>query len=246
RDLALIKVKASSERRSDVVDIVDIFRAKIVDINRETTVIGPSGAGKSTLLRVLNLLQKPSGGQISFYGKPLLDPHLHREHQTSMTMVFQKPALFAGTVSYNVALGLRLKGCDKAEQEQRVARALDMVGLGDFGSAHVSTLSGGEAQRVALARALVLRPQVLLLDEPTANLDPANVRIFEEVLRQSHEELGNTILIVTHNFHQARRLSQQTIFLDSGRLVEFQETDSLFTDPKEVATKAFLNGEMIY
>ncbi|MHB8172697.1 MAG: ABC transporter ATP-binding protein [Thermincolia bacterium] len=210
-------------------------------------IIGPSGAGKSTLLRVLNLLQKPTEGQVGFFGKPLVyEGSKGLIQQRQMVMVFQKPAIFNGTVFYNVALGLKLRGLKKKEIAGRVEEALDTVGLQELSQRSAANLSGGEAQRVALARAMVVRPKVLLLDEPTSNLDPANVAIFEELVRKIHRDLGTTIVMVTHNLHQAKRVAQETIFLHRGRVVEIGPTGTIFDQPRCQETRAFLAGEMVY
>lgn len=214
--------------------------------NKITALIGPSGAGKSTLLRILNNLQKPTTGKVEYFGQPLTAPGKRSEYQSSMTLVFQKPALFSGSVQYNVALGLKLRGENQTIGAKKVQHALELVGLQNFARQQAHTLSGGEAQRVALARALVLEPKVLLLDEPTANLDPANVRLLEELIKRIHLELGNTIIVVTHNFYQAKRLSDYTIFMDEGQVVEHRPTAEFFNQPEQDKTMAFLQGDMIY
>ncbi len=211
-----------------------------------TALIGPSGAGKSTFLRTLNMLQKPTMGQVEYFGEALFDNRREREYQRSMTMVLQKPTLFSGTVQHNVELGLKLRGINTKLITEKVYHALSLLGIERLAKQPADTLSGGEAQRVALARALVLGPKVLLLDEPTASLDPANVRILEELIKKIHQELNNTIIVVTHNFYQAKRLAHHTIFLDEGKIIEHRPTAELFTKPEQEKTRAFLAGEMIY
>lgn len=211
-----------------------------------TAVIGPSGSGKTTLLRTLNMLQKPASGEIIMLGSPLFNKGSYRECQCRMTLVAQKPALFSGTVRYNVTLGLKLRGPVHRTEKAKVDRALKLVGVEKLADQPANTLSGGEAQRVALARALVLEPKVLLLDEPTANLDPANVRVLEELIKQIHRELGNTIVMVTHNFYQARRLSDRTVLLYEGQVIEHRPTAEFFEAPSEERTRAFLAGEIVY
>lgn len=208
-------------------------------------VIGPSGAGKTTLLRVLNLLLEPRQGELSYFGNRLI----HADKlavQRSMAMVFQKPAIFSGDVFYNVALGLKMRGISRNEVKTRVLNALDKVGLKYLAKRQAPSLSGGEAQRMALARAMVLEPKVLLLDEPTANLDPANVALFEDIIKKVHAETGATIIIVTHNLYQAKRVSHESIFINKGRVLEKNLTAQLFTDPSVEETKLFISGEMIY
>ena len=123
---------------------------------------------------------------------------------------------------------------------------LQWLGLEELADAHARTLSGGEAQRVALARALVLKPDVLLLDEPTANLDPYNIKLIEEIVRRTNEEDGTTVVIVTHNVFQARRLAERVGLLLSGKSVEVAETEKFFTNPQRRQTDAFVRGDMIY
>lgn len=210
-------------------------------------VIGPSGAGKTTLLRVLNLLQQPRQGELSYFGQKLAPgAGENLALRRTMAMVFQKPALFSGSVFYNVALGLKLRGIAKEEVKTRVFAALDKVGLRELAGRPASGLSGGEAQRIALARALVLNPRVLLLDEPTANLDPANVAIFEEIIKKVHADTGTTIIIVTHNLYQARRISQEAIFINKSNVVEASQTEQLFSNPQNEETRLFISGEMVY
>ena len=206
--------------------------------------IGPSGAGKSTLLRVLNLLQKPSKGQVDYLGQKLNYESKNLALQQTMAMVFQKPAMFSGDVFYNVSLGLKLRKVSQELIRQKVAEALEMVGMKGYEKRSATTLSGGEAQRIAIARALVLDPTVLLLDEPTANLDPSNVAIIEDIIKRIHKEKKTTIIIVTHNLYQAKRLADETIFLNRGKVVE--KGKNLFTNPNKVETKQFVSGEMIY
>lgn len=232
---------------------VDFSGKAVVDIEELSfaagkihALIGPSGAGKSTLLRVLNILQKTTKGTVYYFGQPL-EYHGAKKlaAQQSMAMVFQKSAMFSGNVYYNVALGLKLRGINSGEISQRVTEALEMVGLGSFAKRSALTLSGGEAQRIALARALVIRPKVLLLDESTANLDPANVAILEEIIKRIHET-GTTVIMVTHNLYQAKRISHHTVFINKGKVVEVNATGELFSNPRAEETRLFVSGEMVY
>jgi tungstate transport system ATP-binding protein len=143
----------------------------------------------------------------------------------------------------NVAFGLRLRG--RRDGRESIDRLIDRLGLTELASAPARSLSGGEAQRTALARALAVNPDVLLLDEPTANLDPYNVGLIESIIREQSER-GVTIVLVTHHVFQARRLADRTALLLSGRLIEAAPTLELLDSPHDPRTHAFLSGEMVY
>lgn len=208
-------------------------------------IVGPSGAGKSTLLRLLNFIEPPSKGVIEFEGVklgPQNSPLLHLLRK--VTMVFQRPMLLERTVLENVTYGLTLRGVRKPQL--RAQAALEEVGLGTCAKQRARSLSGGESQRVALARALVLEPDVLLMDEPTANLDPYNVSLIESIARKLNQERGTTLVLVTHNVFQAKRMAHRVAFLLDGSLIEVAEAESFFEHPVDVRTSAFVHGEMVY
>lgn len=208
-------------------------------------VVGPSGAGKSTLLRMLNFLERPSSGSITFDGMEFtVDTEIPLEFRRRVTTVFQRPILLNQSVWENVVYGLKLRG--KMRSNGGTSSVLEQVGLKNMADQRAPTLSGGEAQRVALARAMVIQPDVLLLDEPTANLDPYNVKLIERIIMQINQEHHTTLVIVTHNIFQARRLAQRVAFILDGRLVEVSAADDFFHSPKDQRTAAFVYGEMIY
>lgn len=208
-------------------------------------VVGPSGSGKSTLLRLLNFLEPPSRGTIAFRGVTFgQDQAMPLELRRRVTTVFQHPMLLNRTVWDNVRYGLRLRG--EHDGSTLIESALARVGLDQLARQPARTLSGGEAQRVALARAMVLQPDVLLLDEPTANLDPYNVALIEDTVRQLRHERGTTMVLVTHNIFQARRLAQRVAFLLSGGIVEVADADVFFSRPSDPRTGAFVRGDMVY
>jgi tungstate transport system ATP-binding protein len=210
-------------------------------------ILGPNGSGKSTLLRILNLLERPSSGDISFLGYPLaIDNGNRLEQQRQMVMVMQKTVMFSATVLANVMYGLKWRGLSHSEARVKAMEALCWVGMEDFVYRQARTLSGGEAQRVALARAIVLRPEVIFLDEPTASLDPNSVMQIEDLIGRINREMGTTMIIVTHNLFQARRLSHQCVFLYQGQLVEKGATEELFTSGTDPRTRQFVSGELIY
>lgn len=205
-------------------------------------VVGASGAGKSTLLRLLNFLEPPTFGTIDFGGQPI-PAAVPLEVCRRVTTVFQSPILLNRTVAENVAYGLQLRGiADKA----LVHEMLHRLNLSQLAKAEASTLSGGEAQRTALARALAVCPEVLLLDEPTANLDPANVGLIESVIRDENERNGTTVVMVTHHLFQARRLAHRVAFLHFGELVEVNDTATLFSSPSDARTAAFISGDEVW
>jgi tungstate transport system ATP-binding protein len=225
---------------------------KVLDIEelnleegRITGIIGPSGAGKSTLLYILNGLEKATSGKIVFDGKELkAEPDIETRRQ--MSMVFQKPTVFNTTVYENMAYGLKLRGINKVETREKVLELAKLIGLEDKLTQKALTLSGGEAQRLSLARAVIHKPKVLLLDEPTANLDPANVAMIEKLILHAKTEYGTSIVVITHNMFQARRISEKLVFLLNGSIVESGEAHDVFTNPKDNRTLDFIEGRMIY
>ena len=206
-------------------------------------IMGPSGAGKSTLLRLLNFLELPDAGAIAYAGARRSGPSAPLAARREVTTVFQRPVLLDTSVWANVAYGLRLRG---RRSDALVDAVLERVGLAHLAGARARTLSGGEAQRVALARAIALEPRVLLLDEPTANLDPQNVGMIEAIVRELHQERGTTIVTVTHNVFQARRLAERAALLLEGRLVELGDVAQVFDAPRDRRTAAFVSGQMVY
>jgi tungstate transport system ATP-binding protein len=218
---------------------LDVQRGEILAL------VGPSGAGKSTLLRLLALIENPTTGLLRFMDNEVdqarsLPISLHRQ----IAMVFQRPLLLNRSVQANVAYGLQLRG--ERYYQPRVQAVMDLLGLADMAKQNTRTLSGGEAQRVSLARAMVLDTEVLLLDEPTANLDPYNVNLMENAIRAMNQEHHKTIVMVTHNVFQAHRLAQRTALLLEGRLVELAQTEEFFSAPCDPRAAAFVRGDMVY
>lgn len=210
-------------------------------------IIGPSGSGKTTLLRIINMLTPPSSGTYHYKGKPL--PNNSRERlvlQRSMALVFQKPLLFRDSVWNNVAYGLRARKYSHSEIDKRVKELLEQLGMADMAYRRADTLSGGEAQRVAIARAVAFDPELLLLDEPTANLDPGNVEVIENMIRKMSRARSITVVMVTHNVFQARRIADEVIFIDNGKVVEMGPTKKIFTAAEHEKTRLYVEGRMIY
>lgn len=231
--------KVYANRQVLEVPDMEIFPGEILAL------VGPSGAGKSTLLRLLNFLEAPTSGKIEFKGVTFdTGTEMPLELRRRVTTVFQRPMLLERSVWDNVAYGLRLRG--ERNGHDRTQAALEAVGLTRLAKQRARTLSGGEAQRVALARALVLRPDVLLLDEPTANLDPYNVSLIEDIARHLNQEQGVTLVLVTHNVFQAKRLAHQVAFLLDGKLIESGAAEQFFAAPSDPRTAAFVRGDMVY
>ena len=224
--------------RRTVLDIssLEVAQGEIVAL------VGPSGAGKTTLLRLLNFLEPPASGTLIFSGQPVTGA-VPLALRRQVTTVFQRPVLLRASVRDNIAYGLRLRGLPV---DGRVDAMLRTVGLAGMARNSARTLSGGEMQRVALARSLVVEPRVLLLDEPTANLDPYNVGLIEDIIRRANVENGTTIVLVTHNVFQAHRLAQRTGLMLNGRLIEMCDTAAFFSSPSDERTVAFVRGDMIY
>ena len=179
---------------------------------------GINGAGKSTLLQSLALLQLPKSGQLLFEGRPLSGkPSNLKRFRQQITLLEQNPFLFSGNVAHNLAYGLKLRGIYGSKQQQRIEEALIATGLQGFAQRLVGELSGGEIRRVALARALVLKPKLLLLDEPTANLDNVQVSSLEQFLINLPKQ-GMTVVIASHDEQQPGRLGGAIISLENGHL----------------------------
>ena len=206
--------------------------------------LGPTGAGKTTLLRLLAGLTTPNDGDIRFDNAPFVASDLPLGTRRRLTMVHQSPILLTGTVRLNVRYGLQLRG--QRDAERKVERTIDRLGLNKIASQTVRSLSGGQCQLVALARALVIEPDVLLLDEPTAHLDPAHVAVVEETIRQLQQERGTAIVWATHNLFQTRRVATRAALILSGALVETAPTEEFFTRPADPRTADFVQGRMVY
>ncbi len=197
------------------------------------TFIGPSGSGKTSLLRLIDLLDTQTRGVIKFDGTDTMASGTDRlSIRRRMAMVFQKPAVLNTTVAGNVAFGLKFRGEEKSQIDSRVHEALDIVGLLHLADRRAVTLSGGEMQRVAIARALVTRPEVLLLDEPTANLDPVNTELIENLIRHIHERFHTTIILSTHDMIQGQRLADRIAVIMNGRIAQVGPLHDIFYRPE--------------
>lgn len=202
-----------------------------------TVILGANGAGKSVLMRLCHGLLRPTAGRIIWHGLKNGDPGRHQ------AMVFQRPVMLRRSALANVVYGLKLAGKSRRECELRAMDVLEVVGLAQHASRPARVLSGGEQQRLALARAWALGPDVLFLDEPTANLDPASTHDIENIINTIHAS-GTKIIMTTHNLGQARRLGDEILFISNGCLAEHTPTDRFFKAPASPEAATFIKGEL--
>lgn len=209
-------------------------------------IIGPTGAGKTTLLRLLSLLEKPSEGSIMMFGTDIINLRKRLlEVRRQISYVQQKPVVFDMSVFHNIACGLKWRGEERKAIKQRVGNALDLVDLTNYENRNARSLSGGEVQRVAIARALALKPEVLLLDEPTANLDPNSIKKIEEVLAHIITEQKITVVMATHDMSQGQYLANKIGVLMNGKLLQTGSPDEIFSSPKNREVAEFVGIENI-
>jgi tungstate transport system ATP-binding protein len=202
-----------------------------------TVILGPNGAGKSVLMRLCHGLLAPTSGRIVWAGSS------DERRPRAQAMVFQRPVMLRRSALQNVTYGLALAGVVRATRERRAREVLALVGLDGAAARPARVLSGGEQQRLALARAWALEPEVLFLDEPTANLDPGATREVERIVDQIHSS-GTKIVMSTHNLAQARRLADEILFMSGGRLTERAPVERFFADPATAEAAAFIEGEL--
>lgn len=216
---------------------------KVLDIEKgvikrgsRTAIIGPNGAGKSTLLKILAGLEIADEGSLSYNGSSEFP-------QMDATMVFQKPYLISTTVERNIAYPMRIRGFSDDEIENRVTELTEELGLASFRKQKSWKLSGGETQKVALARALSFKPKLLLLDEPTANVDPYTTAEIEKMLIKASEY--STIVLITHNLAQAKRVCNEAMMMHEGKVIEFGPCEDVLLRPSSTETRRFVEGELL-
>ncbi len=202
-----------------------------------TLVIGPNGAGKTTLLRLCMGLTVPSAGRVTWGGRTHIAP-------ARRAILFQRPVMLRRTVAANIAYALVAAGVPRSCRAARVEELLDRVGLSDLAARPARCLSGGEQQRLALARALARDPELLLLDEPTANLDPAATRSVEEIIRTVSRS-GIKVMMASHDLGQVRRLASDVLFLVRGALREQGPAESFLNAPSTSEAAAFVRGDLV-
>lgn len=218
-----------------LIDGVDLELAA----DRRTVVMGSNGAGKSLLLRLLHGLIAPTSGTVQWAS---VLPE--REMRRRQAMVFQRPVLLRRSVAANIAYALAVHGVSRGDRKDRIRAALEAASLEHLADRPARVLSGGEQQRLAVARALSTRPEVLFLDEPTANLDPASTLAIEELIGAAHRA-GTKIIFITHDIGQAKRLGDDVVFMHAGRVCEHSPADSFFCRPRTQAAEAYLDGRLI-
>ncbi len=198
------------------------------------TLLGPNGSGKTTLLRILACIEDPDNGSLYIDSERVTDGN-KAEARLKTTLVFQKTTLFSTSVYNNIAYGLKLRKISKQQIKRTVKETLEKVGLVGYEKRLAKQLSGGEQKRVSLASALALNTPLLLLDEPTANLDPKNASIIEEIIRQANEIKETTIVVATHNFFEARRTSGKAALMIDGRILEVGATKKILNESRNIA-----------
>jgi tungstate transport system ATP-binding protein len=216
--------------------IIDRVSCELIPGPR-TVILGPNGSGKSVLMRLCHGLLTPTSGRIVWRGSR------DEGRLRAQAMVFQRPVMLRRSAIANVTYGLDLAGVKRAERDRRARKILDAVGLGSAADHPARVLSGGEQQKLALARAWALSPEVLFLDEPTANLDPSATREVERIVDQIHAS-GTKIVMTTHNLGQARRLADEILFMSAGRLADHAPVEGFFAQPSTAEAAAFIKGEL--
>ncbi len=202
-----------------------------------TVILGPNGAGKSLLLKICHGLLAPVRGEVDWQSTSKL---LVRSRQA---MVFQQPVLLRRSVAANIDYVLRLRGVAKQERRQRIEACLQLAGLAHLERRGARVLSGGERQKLALARAWAVHPEIVFLDEPTANIDPTATLFMESLIRQ-FSRAGTKVVLTSHDLGQARRLADEVLFLHQGRLLEQAPARQFFDGPENPLARAFIQGEL--
>ncbi len=233
------------ESVSFFVDELNILNNISMGINKNDFVVllGPSGSGKSTLLRMLNCLNSPTSGNIYFNDKLLTNYNIILLRQ-KVGMVFQSPTMINGTVRENLTMTQKWTKDDNAFSDEELNVILEQVGLNsDFLNKDARSLSGGEQQRIALARVLLNKPEVLLLDEPTANLDPQLAQKILKLVFDLYQKLGLTVILVSHHHNEIRKFAKRVVYLVDGEIIE-EGTVDIINNPQSAIAQAFIAKEV--
>ena len=215
--------------------ILDKINCKIKS-NSITAVLGPNGAGKSIFLQTINGLVSIQSGRLTFNSM-----QNNQEIREQQAMVFQTPVLLRRTVMANMQFVSNLRN---KKSNQLLKNLLDKVGLEGYEEKPARLLSGGEKQRLSIARALIVNPNLLLLDEPTANLDPYSLNLIEDLVLEENS-IGKTVIFTTHDMSQAKRLATDVIFLNKGKVLEQTVSKTFFKKPKSFEAQKYINGEIL-
>lgn len=246
----MIRVENVSKTYTGKQGTVEAVKDVSLEISRGEIfgVIGFSGAGKSTLIRLLNGLETVTSGHIYINEKDITTlkrKELLKERQ-KIAMIFQHfNLLWSRTVEENIAFSLEIAGVPKAERKAKVAELIDLVGLTGREKSYPSQLSGGQKQRVGIARALANDPEVLLCDEATSALDPKTTKDILKLLVEINQELGLTIVLITHEMHVVRQICHRVAVMEEGRVVESGEVIEVFKNPQQPITKQFVGEERV-
>lgn len=239
----MTKIFKNQETKKEICAVKDVSFS--VEKGEICGIIGYSGAGKSTLLRMVNGLELPTKGEIMVAGQKIsqLQGKELRQIRRKMGMIFQHfHLLWSRTVRENIAFPLEVMRLPKKEIQQRVDELMNRVGLTDYGDAYPSQLSGGQKQRVGIARAIATQPDVLLCDEATSALDPETTASILSLLKSINQELGITILLITHEMHVIRSICEKMVVMDQGAIVEQGSVQEIFLRPRHPLTQSFLSS----
>lgn len=241
-----IELRGVTKRYGDIVAVksanLSIQKGEVFGI------LGPSGAGKSTVLRLIDLLDSPDEGSVAISGETLeCGSRKADEARSRIGMILQKPVALNRSVANNIAYSLRIRGWEEEEIAGKVDEELKKYGLYERRGKNARGLSGGEMQRLSFARSTVFGPELLLLDEFAANLDPKNVSLMEaQISRFREEDPSRTVIMVTHNIFQAKRMCDRIALMWDGEVVEVSDKNTFFESPEDQRTAAFVRGDVVY
>ena len=242
--MPLLELRDIGQTRGDR-DILKNINLRI-ERGEVLAMIGPTGAGKTTLLRIIDLLDSPGRGAVFFNGTDVASSDRFRlESRRRMAFVLQKPVVFNTSVYDNIACGLRWRGKERRQVRDKINEMLEITGLDGYQSRNARTLSGGEMQRVAIARAVATDPEVLLLDEPTANLDPVSAAKIEDILARIIRKNAITVIMATHDMSQGQKLADRIAVLVDGEIVQIGRANEIFYTPKDRKVAEFVGMENI-